>query len=59
MYKVTFYINKPEACTHEQFMEFLRSELSTDDLIDNNPLEFYELSNSVKNLTIEFVQEFV
>jgi hypothetical protein len=52
MYKITFHIKKPPNCTHEQFVEYLKTELTNEPLDDDNPLTFYEFSNDVSGLTI-------
>jgi hypothetical protein len=52
MYKITFHIKKPPGCTHEQFVEYLKTELTNEPLSDENPLTFYEFSNDVAGLDI-------
>jgi hypothetical protein len=52
MYKITFYIPKPPNCTHEEFIEYLKTELTNEPLSDENPLTFYEFSNDVAGLDI-------
>jgi hypothetical protein len=52
MYKITFHIPKPHGCTHEQLVEYLKTELTNQPLSDENPLMFYEFSNDVVRLDI-------
>jgi len=55
IYKVSFSIEKPKGSliTDEDFIEFLKSELTLKELSEDNLLEFYALENHTKDLKIE------
>lgn len=57
IWKVSFLIEKPEGIhgtkiSDDDFEEFLKSELSLSDISKDNPLEYYEVANHIKNLKI-------